>query len=310
MPQIQDFAKQGQSIWYDYLRRSFITSGELKGLIDEGLSGITSNPTIFEKAIAGSTDYDTSLKRLIAENKTIREIYDALMIEDISNAADLFRPVYDSLDGRDGFVSIEVDPKLANDSQGMIDEAREFFKTLDRPNVMIKIPATEAGFPAIKALISEGINVNITLIFSQEQYYKTAEAYLSGLEELSKTKEDLSSVASVASFFVSRVDTAVDKVLQKKGNKELQGKIGIANAKIAYSKFKEIFQGERWERLKSKGARIQRVLWASTGTKNPDYSDTLYVDNLIGPDTINTIPPATLKAALDHGKVTRSVEFG
>ncbi|HKW03841.1 MAG TPA: bifunctional transaldolase/phosoglucose isomerase [Nitrososphaerales archaeon] len=310
MPQIQDFTKQGQSIWYDYLRRSFIESGELKGLIDEGLSGVTSNPTIFEKAIAGSTDYDSSLKRLIAENKTVREIYDALMIEDISNTADLFRPVYDSLVGKDGFVSIEVDPKLANDSEGMVVEAREFFKTLDRPNVMIKIPATEAGFPAIKALISEGINVNITLIFSQEQYYKTAEAYLSGLEELSKTKEDLSSVASVASFFVSRVDTAVDKALEKKGNKELQGKIGMANAKIAYSKFKEIFQGERWELLKSKGARIQRVLWASTGTKNPDYSDTLYVDNLIGPDTINTIPPATLKAALDHGKVTRSVESG
>jgi transaldolase/glucose-6-phosphate isomerase len=308
--QIKDFTKLGQSIWYDYLRRSFITSGELKTLIDEGLRGVTSNPTIFEKAISGSTDYDTDLRRLATEKKSVPEIYEVLMIEDITNTADLFRTTYDALDGADGFVSIEVDPKLANNARGMVDEGRRYFHALNRPNVMIKIPATEAGFPAIKALISEGINVNVTLIFSQSQYAKAAEAYISGLEKLSETRKDLSRIASVASFFVSRVDTKVDKVFDEKGEKRLQGKIGIANAKIAYARFKEIFSGERWERLKSKGARVQRVLWASTGTKNPLYSDTMYVDNLIGPDTINTVPPATLKAVLNHGKVTNTLERG
>ena len=310
MPQIRDFAKSGQSIWYDYLRRSFIASGELKELIDEGLRGVTSNPTIFEKAISGSTDYDTDLRRLATEKKSAREIYETLMLEDITHTADLFRPTFDALDGADGFVSIEVDPKLANDARGMIDEGRRFFKTLNRPNVMIKIPATEAGFQAIKALTSEEINVNVTLIFSQSQYMKAAEAYMSGLESLSETRKDLSRISSVASFFVSRVDTEVDKALDKKGEKRLQGKVGIANAKIAYAKFKEIFSGEKWERLKSKGARVQRVLWASTGTKNPLYPDTMYVDNLIGPDTINTVPPATLKAVLNHGKVANTLERG
>lgn len=310
MAQIQDFTKSGQSIWYDYLRRSFITSGELKALIDEGLRGVTSNPTIFEKAISGSTDYDSDLRRLATEKKSVREIYEALMLEDITNTADLFRATYDALDGADGFVSIEVDPKLANDARGMIDEGRRFFKALNRPNVLIKIPATEAGFPAIKALISEGINVNVTLIFSQSQYKKAAEAYISGLEKLSETRNDLSRVSSVASFFVSRVDAEVDKVLVTKEEKRLQGKIGIANAKIAYVKFKEIFSGDRWTRLKSKGARVQRVLWASTGTKDPSYPDTMYVDNLIGPDTINTVPPTTMKAILDHGIVSNSLESG
>ncbi len=310
MAQIQDFTKLGQSIWYDYLRRSFITSGELKELIDEGLRGVTSNPTIFEKAISGSTDYDTDLRRLVAEKKSEPEIYEALIFEDITRTADLFRATYDDLDGADGFVSIEVDPKLANNARGMIDEGRRYFQALNRPNVMIKIPATEAGFPAIKALISEGINVNVTLIFSQSQYAKAAEAYISGLEKLSETRKDLSRIASVASFFVSRVDTKVDKALDEKGEKRLQGKIGIANAKIAYAKFKEIFSGERWDRLKSKGARVQRVLWASTSTKNPSYSDTMYVDNLIGPNTVNTVPPATLKALLNHGKAADTLEIG
>jgi transaldolase / glucose-6-phosphate isomerase len=307
---IQDFTKQGQSIWYDYLRRSFITSGELKELIDEGLRGVTSNPTIFENAISGSTDYDTALRRLALEKKSVREIYEALILDDITKTADLFRFTYDDLKGADGFVSIEVDPKLANNARGMIDEGRRFFKAINRPNVMIKIPATEAGFPAIEALISEGINVNVTLIFSPSQYAKAAEAYISGLEKLSETRKDLSLISSVASFFVSRVDTNVDKALEEKGEKSLQGKIAIANAKIAYSKFKETISGERWERLKSKGARVQRVLWASTGTKNPLYSDTMYVDNLIGPETINTVPPATLKAVLDHGRVANTLESG
>jgi len=310
LAQIQDFTKLGQSIWYDYLRRSFITSGELKALIDEGLRGVTSNPTIFEKAISGSTDYDADLRRLSTEKKSVKEIYEALILEDIAHTADLLRPTYDALDGADGFVSIEVDPKLANDARGMIDEGRRFFKALNRPNVMIKIPATDAGFGAIKALISEGINVNVTLIFSQSQYAKAAEAYISGLEKLCETRKDLSRISSVASFFVSRVDTEVDKALDKKGEKRLQGKIGIANSKIAYAKFKEIFSGVRWERLESKGARVQRVLWASTSTKNPLYPDTMYVDNLIGPDTINTVPPATLKAVLNHGNVSNTLESG
>jgi transaldolase / glucose-6-phosphate isomerase len=302
MAEISDYNKLGQSIWLDYLRRSFIASGELKQLVNDGLRGVTSNPTIFEKAISGSTDYDQDMRRLVAERKTVQEIYENLILRDISDAADTLRPTYDSLNRADGFVSIEVDPKLANDSEGMVEEARRYFDALNkRPNIMIKIPATEAGFLAIKALIGEGINVNVTLIFSVEQYSKAAEAYLSGLEELSRRENDLSRVASVASFFVSRVDTMVDKELEKKAMQGLQGKIGVANAKIAYSKFKEIFKGERWEALKSKGAKVQRVLWASTSTKNPLYPDTLYVDNLIGIDTVNTLPPETLKDVLDHG---------
>jgi transaldolase/glucose-6-phosphate isomerase len=313
MARISEFNELGQSIWSDYLRRSFIDSGELEDLIKEGLSGVTSNPTIFEKAISGSTDYDQDLRRLIEERKSIREIYETLVLEDISRTADLLKPVYESTKGTDGFVSVEVDPKLANDANGMIDEAREFFSALNRPNVMIKIPATEAGFSAIKSLIAEGINVNVTLIFSLRQYEQAAGAYLSGLERLAETGKDLSKVSSVASFFVSRVDTAVDKELEKTGGEdgeELKGKIGIANAKVAYARFREIFSGQRWEKLKSKGAKVQRVLWASTSTKNPAYPDTLYVDNLVGKDTINTLPPQTIKALIDHGVARNTLESG
>ncbi len=302
MAKIAEFNRLGQSIWCDYLRRAFLTSGEFQALVDQGVSGVTSNPTIFEKAIAGSTDYDSDLRRLVEERKSIREIYETLVLEDISKTADILRPVFNSTGGQDGFVSMEVDPELANDSRGMVDEARRFFKALNRPNVMIKIPATEAGIPAIRALISEGINVNVTLIFSVKQYENSAEAYISGLEELSKSREDLSGISSVASFFVSRVDTKVDKALdEKKTGQDLKGKIGIANAKMGYQKFHEIFQGPRWEKLKKKGAKVQKVLWGSTSTKNPAYPDTLYVDNLVGPDTVNTLPPETIKALQDHG---------
>jgi transaldolase / glucose-6-phosphate isomerase len=312
MVKITEFNRLGQSIWCDYLRRSFVQSGELEQLIKEGLSGVTSNPTIFEKAISGSTDYDQDLRRLSEERKSIREIYETLVLEDISRTADLLKPVYEATKGADGFVSVEVDPKLANDTKGMIDEAHDFFHALARPNVMIKIPATGAGFPAIRSLIAEGINVNVTLIFSLKQYEQAADAYISGLEQLAESGKDLSKVSSVASFFVSRVDTAVDKELEKVSDdgEELKGKIGVANSKLAYARFCEIFSGPRWEKLKQKRARVQRVLWASTSTKNPAYPDTLYVDNLVGRDTVNTLPLQTIKALLDHGVAQNSVETG
>jgi transaldolase/glucose-6-phosphate isomerase len=305
-----EFTRFGQSIWYDYLRRSLITSGELKRLIDEGLRGVTSNPSIFEKAIVGSTDYDESLRKLIAAGKSEEEIYEILMLEDIASTADLLLPVYWSMGRADGYVSIEVSAFLANDTEGMVAEAKRFFKALSRPNVMIKIPATPAGFSTIERLIGEGINVNVTLIFSLAQYKAAVEAYLAGLEKLASKGGDLSRVSSVASFFLSRIDTAVDRELDKIGEKELEGKIAVANAKMAYAEFRRLFTSKRWGELESKGARVQRVLWASTSTKNPTYSDTLYVDNLIGQNTINTVTPATLRAVLDHGKVANTVESG
>jgi transaldolase/glucose-6-phosphate isomerase len=305
-----EFARFGQSIWYDYLRRSLITSGELKRLIDEGLRGVTSNPSIFEKAIVGSTDYDESLRKLITAGKSGEEIYETLMLEDIASAADLLLPVYWSMDRADGYVSIEVSAFLANDTEGMVAEAKRFFKTLSRPNVMIKIPATGAGFSTIERLIGEGINVNVTLIFSLAQYKAAVDAYLAGLEKLGSNGGDLSIVSSVASFFLSRIDTAVDWELDKIGEKGLEGKIAVANAKMAYAEFRRLFASKRWRELESKGARVQRVLWASTSTKNPAYPDTLYVDNVIGQNTINTVTPETLRAILDHGKVANTVESG
>ena len=311
MPTIRDYIAQGQSIWYNYLRRSFITSGDLQALIDQGLRGITSNPATFEAAIVGSVDYDDELKRLVGQKKPAEEILETLILEDIARAADLLRPVYDSLDGSDGYVSVDVSPRLAKDTSGMVEQARRFFYKLDRPNVMVKIPATAAGIPAVKTLIAEGININITLIFSVAQYKAIAEAYIEGLEAFGAGGGNLRKVASVASFFLSRVDTAVDRELEKIGEKPLQGTVAIANAKLAYAKFKETFSGPRWERLEAMGARAQRLLWASTSTKNPYYPDTLYVDNLIGPDTVSTVPPATLRAALDHGQVAaNTIEVG
>ncbi len=318
MTKLHELSDLGQAIWLDYIRRSFITSGDLQALIDEGLRGVTSNPTIFEKAIAGSTDYDEDLHRLVEEGKTVEEIYEALVLDDIRRAADLLRPVYNQTGGADGYVSLEVSPALAYDTEGTIGEARRLFAALDRPNVMIKVPATPAGIPAIETLIGEGINVNVTLMFSLAHYEAVAKAYIAGLEKLAEAGGDPSTgsgrsvtqVASVASFFVSRVDTAVDRALEEIGETELQGKIAVANAKAAYAHFREIFSGERWERLAAQGVRVQRPLWASTSTKNPLYPDTLYVDGLIGPDTVNTVPPATLNAFRDHGTVAATLGAG
>jgi transaldolase / glucose-6-phosphate isomerase len=310
---VQEASLIGQSIWYDTIRRGMLKSGELQGLIDQGVTGLTANPTIFEKAIVGSTDYDEALLELARAGKSANECYEALIAGDIQAVADLLRPIYDRTGGADGYASLEVSPHLAYDTQGTIVEARRFFAALNRPNVMVKVPSTQEGIPAIRQLISEGININITLIFSLDAYQQVREAYISGLEELAQKGGDLSKVASVASFFVSRVDTAVDTRLEERirqGNEELQdllGKAAIANAKLAYRAFQETFSAERFAALQERGARLQRPLWASTGTKNPAYSDVLYVDNLIGPHTVNTMPDVTLKAFLDHGHVAETV---
>jgi transaldolase len=308
MKKLQKLAKLGQAIWLDYISRSFVESGELQRLVDQGLRGITSNPSIFEKAIAGSKDYDEELRRLVYEAKTVEEIYESLVIDDIRRAADVLLPVHEETNGLDGFVSLEVNPNLAHDTESTIKEARRLFAALERSNVMIKVPATPAGIPAIKTLIGECVNVNITLIFSLRQYEAVATAYIAGLEKLASSGGDVAKVGSVASFFISRVDTAVDHALQKAGDTQMQGKIAVDQAKVAYARFKEIFSGEKWERLASRGGRVQRPLWASTSTKNPVYPDTLYVYNLIGLNTVNTLPPTTLDAFLDHGNVANTVE--
>jgi len=308
MTKLHELAELGQSIWLDYISRSLIASGELQKLVDQGLRGVTSNPSIFEQAIAGSADYDEELNRLVSDGKSVAEIYEDLAMADIRSAADILRPVYEKSGGADGYVSLEVNPALAHDTGATTAEARRLFASLERPNVLIKVPATPAGIPAIEALIGEGVNVNVTLIFSLEQYEAVATAYITGLEKLALAGGDVGRVASVASFFISRVDTAVDKALEEIGNTEIQGKIAIDNARIAYSRFREIFSSERWKKLATAAARVQRPLWASTSSKNPAYPDTLYVDNLIGPDTVNTLPPATLDDFLDHGKVATTVE--
>lgn len=316
MATIRELNQIGQSVWYDYIRRSFIVSGELESLITEGLSGITSNPAIFEKAIAESSDYDDEIRRLAETGSSVKEIYEALAVGDISHAADLFLPVYRATEGKDGYVSIEVSPELAYDTVQTVLEAKRLYTTIQRPNVMIKVPATKAGIPAITELIGAGININVTLLFSVANYRGVAEAYLKGLESLSSSGpavdggHPVNRVASVASFFVSRVDTAVDAELEEKGNKELQGHIAIANAKIVAREFKDIYTGGRWKKLYARKARVQRLLWASTGTKNPSYPDTLYVDNLIGPGTVNTVPPATLKSFIDRGAVSETLTRG
>jgi transaldolase/glucose-6-phosphate isomerase len=313
--ELYELAALGQAIWLDYIRRSFITSGGLQALVREGLRGVTSNPTIFEKAIAGSTDYDEDLHRLVDEGRAIGEIYEILVVDDIGRAADVLLPVYEQTGGADGYVSLEVDPSLAHDTEGTVAEARRLVAELDRPNVMIKVPATPAGIPAVATLIGEGINVNVTLIFSLAQYEAVAEAYIAGLEKLAAAGGDVAHVASVASFFVSRVDTAVDRELEALGaegrsTRSLQGRIAVANARIAYARFREITDSDRWQRLAAKGARVQRPLWASTGAKNPLYPATLYVDSLIGPDTVNTVPPATLDAFRERGTAAPALEAG
>ena len=313
MTKIQELAEIGQSVWYDNIRRALLDSGEMADLIESGVRGVTSNPTIFEKAIAGSVDYDEALHKLIEDGLEVAQIYERLILDDIGRTADLLRPVYDRTQGLDGFVSIEVNPMLAYDTQGTVLEAKQLYKDLGRPNVMIKVPATREGIAATGILIREGIHVNVTLIFGIENYVEVTEAYLAALEErLAEGYGDLN-IASVASFFVSRVDTAVDRALGGIGAgatiaSELKSKAGVANAKVAYARFKEIFGDARFERLSAHGARVQRPLWASTSTKNPTLPDTLYVDSLIGPETVNTIPPATLQSFLDHGTPANTLE--
>lgn len=316
MPELSELAGLGQSIWFDFIRRSLITSGELQGLVDKGVRGVTSNPAIFAKAIAGSSDYDDDMQQLIKADNSVEAIYEDLAIKDIQMAADVLASVYETTEGGDGYVSLEVSPFLANDTELTITEARRLFETVGRPNVMIKIPATQAGLPAITASIAAGVNVNVTLIFGLENYKQVADAYIAGLEKLVQSGPSATGghgvdrVASVASFFISRVDSAVDKLLEAKGETQLGGKIAVANSKMAYVEFMNIIGSQRWQRLAAKGARFQRVLWASTSTKNPNYPDTLYVDELIGPDTVNTLPPATLEAFLDHGHAAATLTEG
>ncbi len=298
----------GQSIWLDFITRSFMTEGKLKKLIDsDGLSGVTSNPTIFQKAISGGTEYDTSIQALVKQEKATPVIFETLAIADIQQACDLFRVTWDKTQGSDGYVSLEVNPHLARDTRGTLEEARRLFKQVARPNVMIKIPATQEGLPAIEQAIGEGININITLIFALERYQEVMDAWLGGLERWCSVHGAPCTVASVASFFVSRVDSLVDGLLEKKGRKELMGKAAIANARLAYQMFLKVVLGPRFKALAAKGARVQRPLWASTSTKNPNYRDVLYVEELIGPDTVNTLPPQTVDAFRDHGRVRQSL---
>src|SRR5438876_5256064 len=313
---LAELAKVGQSVWYDQMERRLIATGKLKQMIEEDdLRGMTSNPTIFEKAIGGSEDYDAQLRQLAAQNKSRDEIYDVLVLDDISKSADIFRPVFERCKGGDGFISIEVSPLLANDTKGTIAEAKRLFESLKRQNVMVKIPGTPAGIPAIEESIFNGININITLLFSNDVYGQVMEAYLRGLERRVEKNLPIDKIRSVASFFVSRIDTQADKQIEAKmketGDQELQsflGKIAISNAKLAYQQFKKIFSSDRFKKLQAKGAHLQRPLWASTGTKNSKYSDVLYVESLIARDTVNTLPPATYDAFKDHGKVRISIE--
>jgi transaldolase len=316
-----ELQKQGQSVWLDYIRRDLITSGELKRLIDEdGLRGITSNPSIFEKAIAGSADYAGFLDQLRAQGLSSGEMYERIAVRDIQDSADLMLPVYKATNKRDGYVSLEVSPTLARDTSGTIEEARRLWKTVARPNIMIKVPGTPEGVPAVRQLISEGININITLLFAQEAYVKVAEAYTDGLEAAQKAGIDISGIASVASFFVSRIDSLVDSMIDERLKtatppsqdqdllRSLHGKVAIANAKQAYRIYQQMIAGTRWKALAARGAQSQRLLWASTSTKNPKYRDVLYIEELIGPDTVNTIPPATMDAFRDHGIVRRTLD--
>lgn len=304
MNALLQLTRLGQSIWLDYIRRDLITSGKLQRMIDQdGISGITSNPTIFSKALAGDSEYDWAIQKIVADAPRIetQALFEKIEIEDLQMAADVLRPIYDRTGGSDGFVSIEVSPHLAYDTSRSIGEAQRLWRALNRRNVMVKVPATPEGIPAIEQLLAEGINVNITLMFSLTQYEEVAEAYLRGM----RRNRDPRQVTSVASLFVSRVDTAIDRALEEIGTPEamaLRGKAGIANARLAYRRFRQIFFGPEFEKLKARGVRIQKPLWASTGTKNKAYSDVIYIEGLAEEDTINSIPPETLEAFLDHGK--------
>ncbi|KAF3889292.1 MULTISPECIES: transaldolase [Nostocales] len=308
--EIKDY---GQSIWMDNLTRDMIQSGELKQLIENGgIRGITSNPSIFEKAIKGNAIYDTDIEAGVKAKLPIDKIYESLIFDDIRNACDIFKPVYEESNGLDGYVSIEVPPVIAHDTERTIEEARRYYQDIGRENVMIKIPGTTRGLPAVEQVISEGINVNVTLLFSVNSYVETAWAYIRGLEKRLAEGKDISKIASVASFFLSRIDNNIDKRIDEKLKKgvddiameaklkAVKGKVAIANAKIAYQKYKEIFGSDRWQALAAKGAKVQRLLWASTSTKDPNYSDVMYVDALVGPDTVNTLPPNTIEACADH----------
>lgn len=310
MTKLQELQQLGQSVWYDNISRDILDSGEMQALIDAGIVGVTSNPSIFKKAIADSDHYDAAIRELSSQGKKTLEIYEALVLADIGRAADLFRPVYEASSGLDGYVSIEVNPNLAHDTAGTIAEAMRLFAALNRPNIMIKVPATTAGVSAFETLISEGINVNVTLMFSLRHYEEIAHAYIRGLYKLAEQGGYVNRVSSVASFFVSRIDTAVDKALAASDSDDalaLQGKIAVANAKNAYGRFQDIFTSPLWLELADQGARMQRPLWASTSTKNPAYPDTLYVDTLIGSHTVNTMPPETVTAFLDHGTVAQTL---
>ena len=310
----------GQSIWMDNLTRDIIQSGELKDMVEnQGICGITSNPAIFEKAIKGNAIYDADIEAGIKAGLSLEKIYESLVFDDIRNACDILYPVYEATDGLDGYVSIEVPPNIANDTEATISEARRYYQEIGKANVMIKIPGTAAGLPAVEQVISEGINVNVTLLFSVDSYVETAWAYIRGLEKRAAQGEPINKISSVASFFLSRIDsnidaridqklTGVDRIEKKAKLQAIKGKIAIANAKIAYQEYKKIIQSEQWKALSAKGANVQRLLWASTSTKDPSYSDVMYVDELVGPDTVNTLPPNPIEACADHCDVDNRVE--
>jgi transaldolase len=310
-------ADYGQSIWMDNLNRDLIESGELKQMIEtQGIRGLTSNPAIFEKAIAGNQIYDADIEAGVKAGKSTTDIYESLIFEDIRNACDIFRPIFDASGGLDGYVSIEVSPSLARDAEGTINEARRFYREIDRENVMIKIPGTPEGMAAVETVIADGINVNVTLLFAVSSYVETAWAYIRGLEQRVERGEDISKLASVASFFLSRIDSkiddridqslkqGVDRIEKEAKLRAIKGKVAIANAKLAYEQYQTIIQSDRWQALVEKGANVQRLLWASTSTKNPEYNDVMYVNELVGPETVNTLPPATIEACADHCEIT------
>ena len=316
---LKNLLAYGQSPWLDFIRRNIILNGDLKKMVDnDGLRGMTSNPAIFEKAITAGNDYNDIINDPASKSLDAKGVYEKIAIRDVQDAADLFRGVYNDTKKYDGYVSLEVSPLLASDTQGTIDEARRLWKTVNRPNVMIKVPGTKEGLPAIRQLLEDGININITLLFAQSVYEQVAEAYIAALEARAAKGQDVSGIASVASFFVSRIDTLVDKKIEEKLKavtdakqrallSSLEGKVAIANAKLTYEKYGELFGGPRWKALKATGAQTQRLLWASTSTKNPKYRDVLYVEELIGADTVDTIPPATFDAFRDHGKLRKSL---
>ena len=308
---LHELSELGQSVWIDSLSREWLETGELARMKEEdAVVGVTSNPTIFQKAMAEGDWYDEQLRELLNGETDLKEVFLQLAVRDIEDACDLLRPVWDETDGLDGYVSIEVDPNFAHDTAATIEEATRFHEWIDRPNLYVKIPGTAEGLPAIEEMIARGRNINVTLIFSLRRYEEVVEAYIRGLELLVETGGDPSTVASVASFFVSRVDTEADRRLDAIGKQELKGKLAIANAKLAYQRYEEIFSGARWQALASQGATTQRCLWASTSTKNPEYRDVMYVEELIGPETVNTMPKETIEAFQDHGRVALTLEQG